>query len=88
MFQYVPALAGWSIEELLLYTSVISFGEGLGGFFFGFRDMPERILNGEVDKYLVRPVNVMIALLFDICILLIAADACKRCHYGRDYYKI
>lgn len=27
--------------------------------------MPERILNGEVDKYLVRPVNVMIALLFE-----------------------
>lgn len=65
LFQYIPALAGWSIKELLFYTSVVSLGEGIGGFFFGFRDMPERILNGEVDKYLVRPVNVMMALLFE-----------------------
>ncbi|MFQ7310576.1 MAG: ABC transporter permease [Sellimonas sp.] len=65
LLQFIPAFAGWEIDELLLYTSMLFLGEGISGIFFGFRDMPERILQGELDKFLTRPVNVMAAMLFE-----------------------
>lgn len=65
LFQYLPVLHGWKMEELLLYTAIVSLGEGVAGIFFGFRDMPERIIQGELDKYLVKPVNLLVCLLFE-----------------------
>lgn len=65
LFQFLPQLRDWSRNELLIYTAVIQLGEGISGVFFGFRDMPERILEGELDKYLVRPMNPLISLLFE-----------------------
>ena len=65
LFQFLPQLKEWTFADLLLYTAVLQLGEGLGGLFFGFRDMPELIISGEIDKYLVRPVNVLICLMFE-----------------------
>lgn len=61
----IPSVNGWSFKELVIYTSVVFLGDSLGGVFFGLRDMPEHILQGKIDKYLSRPVNVMISLLFE-----------------------
>lgn len=65
LLQYIPSFAGWEIGELLLYTSFVSFGEGIAGIFFGLRDLPERILEGEIDKYLTRPMNVLSSMLLE-----------------------
>lgn len=63
MFQYVPALEGWCMEELLFYTAIVLLGEGMSGIFFGFRDMPMQIMGGEPDKYLVRPMSTLVSLM-------------------------
>lgn len=65
LLSIVPDVGGWNFKELMVYTAVVFLGDGIGGVFFGFRDMPQLIINGELDKYLSRPVNAMICLLFE-----------------------
>lgn len=56
----VEKIAGWSFNELLLLTGInIVFIELLVGFVFtwGFRTLPEKINNGDMDFVLTKPVN-------------------------------
>ena len=65
LLNHIPKFNGWTFEELAIYTSIVFMGEGLSGFFFGFRDLPHKIINGELDKFLCRPINTLIAILFE-----------------------
>lgn len=62
---HINSLGGWTFAELAMLSAITLMGEGLGGIFFGFRDLPGKIIGGELDKYLTRPVNTLYAVLFE-----------------------
>lgn len=65
LLRHIHTFGDWTFPELALFSGVTFLGESLGGIFFGFRDLPQRILNGDLDKFLVRPINTLFAVLFE-----------------------
>ncbi len=65
LLRHIHAFGEWSFAELALYSGITFLGESVGGIFFGFRDLPHRIINGGLDKFLVRPMNTLFAILFE-----------------------
>lgn len=65
LLSHIKSFGDWSFPELALFTGITFLGESIGGIFFGFRDLPSTIVNGDLDKFLVRPVNTLFAVLFD-----------------------
>lgn len=65
LLKHMPLFDGWNFSHLAIYTSIVFLGESLSGIFFGFRDLPSKIVNGELDKFLSRPINTLIAVLFE-----------------------
>ncbi|MBN1583569.1 MAG: ABC-2 family transporter protein [Anaerolineae bacterium] len=60
------ALGSWTAGELLVFNFVLGLQSRLSIPFIGlFRFLPERVRNGELDKYLCRPVNPIFALGFE-----------------------
>ncbi|WP_066501108.1 ABC transporter permease [Abyssisolibacter fermentans] len=61
----IKELGGWNFSQLAMFSAITLFGESLGGLFFGFRDLPSKIVAGSLDKYLSRPINTLFAVLFE-----------------------
>ncbi len=61
----IKELGGWNFSQLAMFSAITLFGESLGGLFFGFRDLPSKIIMGNLDKYLSRPINTLFAVLFE-----------------------
>ncbi len=65
LLSHIQSFGDWSFPELALYTGITFVGESIGGIFFGFRDLPYTIVQGGLDKFLVRPINTLFAVLFE-----------------------
>lgn len=65
LLRHIQAFGEWSFPQLALYSGITFLGESFGGVFFGFRDLPRRIIDGGLDKFLVRPMNTLFAVLFE-----------------------
>lgn len=65
LLRHIQAFGEWSFPELALFSGITFLGESFGGVFFGFRDLPRRIIDGGLDKFLVRPMNTLFAVLFE-----------------------
>ena len=65
LLQHTQTFGEWDFAELALYSGLTFLGESFGGVFFGFRDLPRRIIDGGLDKFLVRPMNTLFAVLFE-----------------------
>lgn len=55
----------WSKEDLLVFVSLNLFSEAVSKLTFGFRDLEYFVINGTLDKYLIRPVNVIQSILLE-----------------------
>jgi ABC-2 type transport system permease protein len=56
-------ILGWSIGELCFLNSLAYISWGLFVVFWGFRTIPDKVRSGAIDKYLMRPVSPLIAVL-------------------------
>lgn len=56
-------LAGWQVMDLMLLGSFAGLYISLNGFFSGCWSLSAKIMEGELDKYLSRPVNVYFAVM-------------------------
>jgi ABC-2 type transport system permease protein len=58
-------LGTWTEGELITFSFVIALHGALGVSFAGFRWLPEKVRQGELDKYLCRPVSPILTLCFE-----------------------
>ncbi|HWI66745.1 MAG TPA: ABC-2 family transporter protein [Symbiobacteriaceae bacterium] len=55
-------LPGWSMGDLVLMTGLQVLSGVVGTLFFRMRQLPERVLKGELDRYLTRPAPALLCL--------------------------
>lgn len=65
LLRHIHSFGEWSFGELAIFSGITFLGEAIGGIFFGFRDLPQKIIGGGLDKFLVRPMNTLFAVLFE-----------------------
>lgn len=65
LLRHIHSFGEWSFGELAVFSGITFLGEAIGGVFFGFRDLPQKIIGGGLDKFLIRPMNTLFAVLFE-----------------------
>lgn len=61
----VAEVSNWSMNELIILGIFGSVSWALSEFFAGSWQLPEKILQGELDKYLSKPINPLYALVME-----------------------
>jgi ABC-2 type transport system permease protein len=60
MFSNIPTLNGWTLPQLLFMLGIITTAYGLQHVFFsGVRATEWLVQNGEMDRFLLRPIHVL-----------------------------
>ncbi len=53
---------GWNFQSMLLMYGIVCFSIGVvEAFFYGLKDLPRMIENGQLDTYLLQPKNVVLS---------------------------
>jgi ABC-2 type transport system permease protein len=66
IFQNINQLAGFSANEVLLIYGISQIPKGIDHLFFdNIWLLPQRVRNGEMDRYLLRPINPLYAFLIE-----------------------
>lgn len=67
IFTLVDTINGWSLHEIIIFTGTFTIVDGfaMGTYFFGVISLPDKIRSGDLDKYLIKPVNPLFLLSFD-----------------------
>ena len=65
LLRHIDAFGDWTFGQLALYSGITFLGDSIGGVFFGFRDLPQKIVGGGLDKYMARPINTLFSILFE-----------------------
>lgn len=64
IFARIPSINGWEYWDILLIYSMVFFAEGVGSLFFeGTWRIAWLVNQGELDRYLVRPVSPVLQVL-------------------------
>ncbi len=58
-------LAGWNMNELVILSLFGSSSWSVGQFLAGAWQLSEKIMGGQIDKYLCRPVNPLFSLIVE-----------------------
>ncbi|MGN7765436.1 ABC transporter permease [Paenibacillus sp. 22594] len=59
IFEKIPQINGWSLNQMLLIYGMVTFSEGLASLLFeGVWSLPFSINSGGLDKYLLRPLSI------------------------------
>ena len=63
----VDSIGGWGRGEMLVFIGTFSLINAINMtlFFFGIYDIPRKIREGELDRYLIRPMNPLLHLTFE-----------------------
>ncbi|WP_027633047.1 ABC transporter permease [Clostridium hydrogeniformans] len=63
IFNLNLGLKGWSNYELIILSGMGILSNSISQLAFGFRDIDYHIINGNFDKYLIRPINPIFSIL-------------------------
>ena len=64
MFKHLPKSIGeWNFYDLCLLNSLCYISWGIFTIFWGFHLIPDKIINGQMDKFLCRPMSPLIGLI-------------------------
>lgn len=64
IYQNVPTIAGWSFWEIIFICGSLYFSEGIISFLFEGTWLLNRLINyGELDRFLLRPVPIIVQVL-------------------------
>jgi len=55
----------WSSGELYFYAAVVLLADGVNEIFFPYRILPYSIVNGDLNKYLIRPISPLLLFFVD-----------------------
>lgn len=58
-------IPGWNEFEVMILAGTGMISSGIAQIAFGFRDMEYLVLNGSLDKYLVRPIYPLLSIVFE-----------------------
>lgn len=67
IYSNVDSIGGWSRGEMIIFIGTFSLINALNMviYFFGIVKIPGKILNGELDHYLAKPMNPLLRLTFE-----------------------
>ena len=67
LFLSVDSINGWSREQMVFFVGTFTIIDGLEMclFFFGVLSIPEKIRDGKLDLYLVKPANPLLLISFE-----------------------
>lgn len=67
IFTLVDSINGWDLHEIIIFTGTFTIVDGfaMGTYFFGVISIPEKIRTGDLDRYLIKPVNPLFLVSFD-----------------------
>lgn len=64
LFQYLPAQIGiWDFPKLCILNSICYISWGIFVFFWGLHQIPQKVISGELDKFLARPISPLLGLI-------------------------
>lgn len=63
LFQHLPeSLGDWDFYSLCILNSICYISWGIFVFFWGIHQIPQKVFRGEIDKFLSRPMPVLLGL--------------------------
>lgn len=65
IFDDLIIFEGWGKEELVILALIGNTSWALSEFFAGTWSLPEKIVSGQIDKYLCRPINSLFATIME-----------------------
>ena len=67
VYSNVDRIGAWGEGEMILFIGTFSLinAVGMAFYFFGIRQVPDKIRNGELDLYLTKPVSPLLRLTFE-----------------------
>lgn len=66
IYQLVPRIAGWSLDEILLLYGISTIGNGVWACFcVNTITLPYYLKNGRFDRFLVRPISPIFQIMMD-----------------------
>lgn len=67
IYNNVESIGGWSRGEMTVFIGTFSLINALNMliYFFGVVDLPQKIINGDLDHYLTKPMNPLLRLTFE-----------------------
>lgn len=64
LFQFLPqGIGDWDFPKLCLLNSICYLSWGTFVFFWGLYQIPKKVISGDLDKFLARPISPLIGLL-------------------------
>lgn len=63
LFSFIDSFGTWTFPELALLTCFSFFFETILVIFLGLDNMPGKIVRGDIDKYLCRPINPVLGVI-------------------------
>jgi len=63
IFLNVPSISGWSFPQVLFIVGLSNLSWGLYFFFFPVMMLEKFVLNGDFDKFLIKPINPLLQLI-------------------------
>lgn len=64
LFQFLPTNIGeWDFPKLCILNSICYISWGFFVFFWGFHQIPQKVVSGGLDKFLTRPISPILGLL-------------------------
>ena len=67
VYSNVERIGSWGVGEFILFlgTFALITAVGMAVYLFGIRQLPEKIIRGELDLYLTKPVSPLLRLTFE-----------------------
>jgi ABC-2 type transport system permease protein len=67
IYSQTDSIGGWSQGEMTTFIGTFSLINGLNMviYFFGINDIPSKIINGNLDHYLTKPIDPLLRLTFE-----------------------
>lgn len=67
IYANVDAIGGWTRAEMIIFIGTFSLINALNMviFFFGVIQLPQKIISGDLDHYLTKPMNPLLRLTFE-----------------------
>jgi ABC-2 type transport system permease protein len=63
VLSFTPDLGGWTFPDLVILTAFTLVSNAIMQWFAGLLSLPRKVLNGELDKYLSKPLSPLFALI-------------------------
>ena len=67
IYTQIDSIGGWTQGEMIIFIGTFSLINAINMviYFFGVNDIPSKIINGNLDHYITKPINPLLRLTFE-----------------------